>query len=89
MKRSRRLYLSSILLLVAGLLLVLIFGLQTYNLVYGCEHETGGVPVQGCEYFLQLPFYLGSNSIPLWLGVSLAFIGSCLTLLRNFSSRHK
>src|ERR1700686_2824062 len=74
MKRSRRLYFSGILLLAAGLVSVLIFALQTYTLVYDCEHLTGAVPAQGCDDFLQLSYYSDffSNSFPLWLGVSLA-----------------
>jgi hypothetical protein len=87
MKRSRRLHYAGILLLAAGLVSVLVFGLQTYTLVYDCEHLTGAVPVQGCEYYLQLSYYSDflSNSFPLWLGVSLAVIGACLLLLRRFS----
>jgi len=88
MKKSRLLTLSGISFLAVGSLFVAYFAWAIYTSVYNCEHLTGFVPVQGCEYFLQLPFYQWSGSSILLSGVSLAAIGSGLILLGRFSSRH-
>ncbi len=86
MKKGRLLNFSGILLLVVGLFFVFIFGLKNYDLVQNCEHGIGGVPVQGREAFLQLPFYLWSDFPLLLSGVSFAVIGSGLILLGRFST---
>jgi hypothetical protein len=88
MEKRRRTSFLGILLLVGGLLSVSIFGLQTYTLVYDCEHLTGAMPIQGCEYYLQPQFYFEPNFIPLWLGVFLAVVG-CLILVKRPSGRYK
>jgi hypothetical protein len=89
MEKRRRPNYPGILLLVAGLLSVFIFGLQTYGLAYDCRYLPGAMPLQGCEYYLHLTYYYGPESIALWLGVSLAVAGGCLVLLRRSSGRNK
>jgi len=76
-----RLTLSGAILLVVGLLLLVVFGWATYTSVYDCEHLTGGVPIGGCEYFLQLPVYLWSGSPILFLGISAATVGAALIIV--------
>jgi hypothetical protein len=89
MEKRRRPNFFGILLLLGGLFSIFIFGVQTYTLVYDCEHLTGLMPLQGCEYYLHLSYYFGSSSTPLWLGTFLAVIGCCLMLLRRSSGRIK
>jgi hypothetical protein len=86
MKKSRLVNFSGILLLVVGLLFVFIFVSSIYAYLYDCEHLPGAVPVQGCRYFLQLPFYLWSGASLLLSGISFAVIGSGLILLQRFFS---
>jgi hypothetical protein len=57
MKKSRLLILSGLAFVGLGLLLVLAFALDLRAQVYDCEYLPGGMPDQGCYYFLQLPFY--------------------------------
>jgi hypothetical protein len=87
MRQNRVVRLAGTVLLMAGFILVSIFLLRTYSLVYGCEHGTGAVPVQGCTYFLQLPVYLWSGAFILIAGVSLTILGSGLFILGKFENR--
>jgi hypothetical protein len=87
MKRNRLLVFSGILSLTLGVALVGVFGFKLYSYVYACEHETGAMPLGGCEAFLQLPVYLWSGFPVLFSGISLGVIGTALVLLGRFITR--
>jgi hypothetical protein len=72
---------SGFALLAASLLLIGTFAWRTYSGLYNCEFGSGAVPVQGCGYFLQLPFYQWSGASMLLSGLSSAAVGSLLVIL--------